>query len=623
MQAQERMLRKANNNYEKFAYMKAADMYLKIIEKGDENVEVYQKLGDCYYFNSDLKNASKWYKEMVNTKVEVRPEYFFRYAQTLKHEGDYKEANRIMRALESEGEGDSRVSRLIANPDYLDDIAQQSGRFDIASIEENSVYTDFAPSFYNDQLVYASARKDRAFMDKKNKWTQQPYLDLYTKTEEGSETIQFSKKVSTRLHESTSTFTKDGSTMYFTRNNLINQKFGTDDLEVNRLKIFKATLNNNGKWTNIEELPFNNDYYSVAHPALSPDETKLYFASDMPGGYGLSDLYVVDILEDGSFGEPKNLGVNVNTEGRDTFPFMSQEEKLYFSSDGHLGLGGLDIFVKKLNEIKVYNVGEPINSIADDVTFIIDEEGKGYFASNRPGGKGDDDIYSFVETTPIVEKCDGMIRGLVKDQETNELLSNVKIKVLNENEEVIYTIYSDFEGKFIIENISCNRKNYELAFSTDGYKSKNTIAQLDKDNPDFYEEIQIEQLPKQVEIGADLAETLKLEPIYFNTNRYFIRKDAAAELDKVVTFLQDNPLVSIEIGSHTDSTAGDWYNLWLSNKRASATVDYIVKTGIKKSRVSGKGYGETKLKNECSNGVPCSKENHQLNRRSEFIVLNN
>ena len=203
------------------------------------------------------------------------------------------------------------------------------------------------------------------------------------------------------------------------------------------------------------------------------------------------------------------------------------------------------------------------------------------------------------------------------------MLSNVKTRITNDSGKVLYDAYTDSNGKFMVENVNCNEKIYDLVFTTDGYESKNTIIRLDKNDPDFYEEIKLLALPKQVEVGEDLAETLELNPIYFNTNKYYIRKDAAIELDKVVEFLKENPLVTIEIGSHTDSTAGDWYNLWLSNKRASATVEYIVKKGIKPGRVTGKGYGERRLKNECSNGVPCSKEQHQLNRRSEFIVINN
>ncbi|MBQ0734972.1 OmpA family protein [Aquimarina celericrescens] len=625
--SQDRLLKKANNNYDKFAYVKAKSIYESIVRNGKATTEVYQKLGDCYYFNSDMENASKWYKEMIDSNEALPLEYYFRYAQTLKYLKSYDSADEIMMIIKNQVENDSRINRLVENPDYLSDIALQKGRYELIQFKENSIYTDFAPSFFKDQLVFSSSRSNRTFTDKKNKWTNHSYLDLYISNKENlntSETDKFSRRINTRLHESTSVFTKDGSTVYFTRNNLHKQKFGKDSISVNRLKIFKATINSNGKWTKVRELPFNSDHYSVGHPALSPSEDKLYFVSDRPGGMGSSDLYVVDIISEDRYGKAKNLGPEINTEGRDTFPFISKSGKLYFASDGHLGLGGLDIFVTELYNSTIYNVGEPINSYADDVTFIIDEDtNKGFFASNRPGGTGDDDIYGFVETSPLIEKCSGRIRGLVKDKETGEVLSNIKTNIVNSIGKVLFDIYTDSDGKFIIEDINCNEKIYDLIFTTDGYKPKNTIAQLNKNNPDFYEEIELLALPKLVEVGADLAETLKLNPIYFNSNKYYIRKDAAIELDKVVTFLNENPLVSIEIRSHTDSTAGDWYNLWLSNKRASATVAYIVKKGIKPNRITGKGYGETRLKNECANNIPCSKEKHQLNRRSEFIVINN
>ncbi len=626
-ESQERLLKKANNNYDKFAYIKAISIYESIVDNGKATTEVYQKLGDCYYFNSDLEKASKWYNEMMQTDEDLSSEHYFRYAQTQKYLKNYDSADEVMMVIKNREENDSRVNRLLENPDYLDDIKEQNGRYELTPFQGNSMYTDFAPSFFQEQLVFSSSRSNRSFIDKKNKWTNHAYLDLYIGGKGDSEAGEISKlssKINTRLHESTSVFTKDGSTVFFTRNNLYKQKFGKDSIHVNRLKVFKATVNNNGKWTNIKELPFNSNDYSVAHPALSPNEDKLYFVSDRPGGMGLSDIYVADIIAEDQYGKARNLGARVNTEGRDTFPFVSKSGKLYFASDGHLGLGGLDIFVTQIYDGEVYNVGEPINSYADDVTFIIDEDtNQGFFASNRPGGKGDDDIYSFVEKSPLVEKCDGRIRGVVKDRETGAVLSGVKASVINVEGKALFDIYTDKDGKFAIEDINCNEKTYNLALTTDGYESENTTIQLNKYDPDYYEELKLLALPKQVEVGADLAKTLELNPIYFNANKYRIRKDAAIELDKVVTFLKDNPLVSIAIGSHTDSTAGDWYNLWLSNKRASATVAYIIKQGIAPDRVTGKGYGETKLKNECANNVPCSREKHQLNRRSEFIVVNN
>ncbi len=637
LSAQESELKRANSEYENYAYANAITTYQKIIKKGNASLEVYQKLGDCYFFNSELKDAAKWYLKMMKKKKElekkgekvseVTAEYYFRTSQSLKFLKRYKEADSLMIKVKEFSISDSRAKRLIENPDYLEKTSLQSGRYSVENLPRNSAYVDFAPSIYKDQLVFASSRGSVKTRTKKNSWTKQPYLDLFTyklKTDNNFDyPKKFSKEISSRLHESTSVFSKNGTTVYFTRNNLLKSKFGKDSTGVNRLKIYRATLDNKSKWNNIEDLSINNDQYSVAHPTLSFDEKKLYFASDMPGGYGISDIYVVDILEDGSFGTPKNLGPEVNTEGRDTFPFISKSGVLYFSSDGHLGLGGLDIFAIKLegDDKTVYNIGEPVNSSADDITFIFDENTKkGYFASNRSGGRGNDDIYSFIEISPLITKCKGILKGVIVDEASNNLLENAEIVIKDENDEVLFSDKTDATGEFLV-NVDCADKVYRIQVVKENYDAFSKSITVKRNYPYPTETIKLKSnLPDK---GIDLAKLLNLKPIYFASNKALILNASAKELNKIITFMKEYTSIKIEIGSHTDSKGSDRYNLKLSKKRATSTANYIISKGIDPSRVKSRGYGETVLINKCGNGVRCSKDEHAQNRRSEFIVIDN
>ncbi len=291
--------------------------------------------------------------------------------------------------------------------DTLTVTEEKSEKFSVNFLNINSEYSDYAPSFYEGELVFASSRNVNSVSKSFDEVSNQPFLDLYTTVKKSDkERIRKLKgSINTKFHESSAVFSKDKKTVYFTRNNYSKRKSKTNIEGSVLLKIYRARYVE-GKWKDIEELPFSSDDYSIAHPTLSPDGRFLYFASDMPGSFGKSDIYVVEINEDGSFGIPENLGDRINTSGRETFPFISDKGKLFFASDGHQGLGGLDIFMTLFNdnETEVYNLGEPINSSEDDFTFIINEEHKiGFFASNRKGGKGDDDIYGFRQLVSFPE----------------------------------------------------------------------------------------------------------------------------------------------------------------------------------------------------------------------------
>ena len=394
------------------------------------------------------------------------------------------------------------------------------------------------------------------------------------------------------------------------------------------LKIFKATKNKSGKWEDVKEMPFNSNIHSVAHPALSPDGKYIYFASDMKGTIGASDIYRAKILKNG-YGKPENLGALINTQGRESFPFVSDDNILYYSSDGFPGLGGLDIYAVKLDEednpiSKPVNVGRPANSAEDDFCYVINTHTKiGYLTSNRPGGKGSDDIYSFYEEAPVQFSCKQAINGVVKNAKSLEVIADAKITLLDKSLKLIEEKISNKEGSFSFLYTS-NCKDEQLIIKTirEGFSSDEqniTLTGL----KDAYAEVLLSPIveKKPIKIGDDLSKELKIDNIYFDYDKANIRPDAAEQLAKIVKVMEEYPTMKIDVRLHTDSRGSDSYNLALSQRRAKSTIKWLIAHGIHKDRITGKGYGETQLVNGCSNGVPCTEEQHQANRRSEFIII--
>ncbi|KZS38260.1 flagellar motor protein MotB [Aquimarina aggregata] len=631
--SQEKRLEKAKTQYDRYEYINAQETYLKVAEKGYRSADLFRNLGDSYYFNGQLNEASKWYKELINSYPEdIAPEYYFRYAQTLKANDNYKEADIYLNKFADVNADDQRAKMYKRDPNYLQRIDFQSGRYEIENLEINSSFTDFGTAFYGDNIVFSSSRDTLIFTKSIHQWNNEAFLQLF-KAEydsvngELSEIEKFGKRINSKFHESTPTFTKDGKTIYFTRNNYIDKKLGKDKRGTNKLKIYRSVKADDGTWSSPEGLPFNSDEYSTAHPTLSVDQQTLYFASDMPGGRGLSDIYKVAINTDGTFGEPENLGERINTEGKETFPFISDNNELYFSSNGQIGLGGLDVYVTHLEpktkqEGDIINVGKPVNGTKDDFAFIIDyKTKKGFFSSNREGGKGGDDIYGFVELEELRNFCEITIAGTVKDKDTNEFISGAKVTILDSNNTIIETIVVGDDGAYTsTKKIECNTK-YFVRAEKDEYV---TVEEL-KDTPNETETLQVplllEKKIKSAEIGDDLAKLLSLNKIYFDFDAFYIRTDASVELAKVIEVMKQYPEMKIEVGSHTDSHGDDNYNLRLSEQRAKATVAYMIKNGISVERLTGKGYGETQPVNDCGNDTNCTKDEYQLNRRSEFIIV--
>jgi outer membrane protein OmpA-like peptidoglycan-associated protein/tetratricopeptide (TPR) repeat protein len=623
--AQTGIEKKADKDYAQYAYIDAIATYERVAEKGYKDEKMFQKLGNAYYFNGELIKAAKWYDALFAMNTEQEPEYYYRYTQTLKATGDYAKADKTLEAFNKKINTDKRGILFENNKNYLEQIKANSGRFEIADAGINSTQTDYGSAYYDNKIVFASARDTGGVVRNTFKWTNKTFTNLYSAELKSDGTVgkpeRFEKKINSKFNESTPVFTKDGKTMYFTRNNFLDGKRGRDEQKNTLLKLYKADFTN-GKWVNVTELPFNSNQYSTAHPALSKDEKKLYFASDMPGTLGQSDLYSVTINSDGGFGKPENLGAAINTEGRETFPFVSSDNELYFASDGRPGLGGLDVFVSRINTdgtfSAIQNLGAPINSKQDDFAFIIDNEKRnGFFSSNREGGNGNDDIYRFTEIRKLL--CEQVLKGIVVDLETNKIVDNAKVTLLDEQFKVIGDVITGTDGSYTF-NVNCG-KNYHIRASKQDYETKELPVAIKVITGETNLLVSLEKRIKPIGVGTDLAKTLDIPIIYFNLDKSYIRKDAAFELEKILAVMKQYPKMKIDVRSHTDSRQTAKYNIALSDRRAKSTVQWLVKNGIAPNRVTGKGYGESQLVNNCSDGVPCTEAEHQLNRRSEFIIV--
>lgn len=507
-----------------------------------------------------------------------------------------------------------------------------AGDYKVDNLDSNTEFSDFGTAFYGDSKIIFSSSRNEGLL--KSKWdgNKQPYLDLFEGVVGSDGKIadvkEFSNNLNTKFHEAAISFTPDQKTVYFTRDNYFTNKLGKDDKGVTNLAIYKASVSPDGRWTDIIPMPFNNETYSVGHPAVNKDGSKLYFISDMPGTLGATDLFVVDINEDGTYGIPKNLGTKINTKGKEMFPFIDQEDILYFSSDSRKeGLGGLDVYASKMFENTVSDIlhlGKPVNSEADDFAYILkngDEKNEGYFSSNRSGGKGDDDVYHFVSSPPLKIECNQTVTGIVVDKITKKPINESVVVIFDDKDNEVETATTNEEGAFTF-TVDCE-KSFKVVASKDKFESDNKTFTTD-DNPDGKEELLLflNPIPEPEVVVVRERVVVNINPIFFDFDKANIRSDAAIELDKVVNIMNKYPELLIEGGSHTDSRGPDSYNIILSTKRAKATTAYIISKGIDKSRISAKGYGETQLVNHCNGSTKCTEDEHQQNRRTEFVILN-
>ncbi|MBV7270523.1 OmpA family protein [Winogradskyella luteola] len=626
--AQNGKIKSVEDDYRDFAYVKTSEVLLEVANKGYRSADLFQKLANSYYFNNDMENAAKWYGELMAMNEVIDPEYYFRYALALKGTENYEDSDKWMKKFNELKPDDLRGKAFLSKVDYKSNIEELS-RNDIEpqNLDINTEFSDFGTTEYENSIVFASARGG----GRKYRWNEEPYLDLYSveKTDNGfGEITEIDGKVNTKYHESSAVFSPNGKYMFFTRNNFFRLKYKEDETGVNRLQLYRATLSEDGTWDEIHKIHFNSEDYSVAHPALNLTGSRLYFASDMPGTYGQSDIFVVDVNDDGTLGEPENLGSSINTEGQESFPFVDTNGNLFFSSTGFPGLGGLDVFKSEELDQKVAsgsnrsfpieNVGKPVNSSADDFGYYENLVTKRvYFSSNREGGKGSDDIYTFE-----VPECKQIVEGTVQDKNTDELIPGATVVLFDGkgNELERKTVTADGTFEFELE---CE-KEYLIRGEKATYASDEKRFTTPKRKQELQLQLLLEKDEQEVEPCDDLAKVLDIPIIYFDFDKSNIRYDAEIELQKVLAVLNKYPTMNIDIRSHTDCRGLADYNERLSERRAQSTRQYLMDNGIAADRLTAKGYGESQLVNDCgcepTNESSCSEEEHQLNRRSEFII---
>jgi outer membrane protein OmpA-like peptidoglycan-associated protein len=622
-----RLLKKADQYFDKMWYSEAAQLYDMALKDDVRNLSMnlLQRAGDAHYFNSNMEKAYYWYDKMYDLyKKEISDANFFKYTHTLKGTGRFNRARRLLRLF---NKSKDEIEAQGSQEELINRNAEIVGKnYEIKNLDVNTPYSDFSPMFHNEnQLVFASSKDSSYLNTRRFKWNNQPFLDLYVgevgSSEEKLNKVQkLSKNINTKYHEAAVTFSPDNNTMYFTRNNY-GKKLKRDKNGINHLKLYMSKKINN-EWTEAIELPFNSENYSTGHPAMSPDGKKLFFVSDKPGGFGDTDIYVVDVLENGKFSKPRNLGRGINTAQREMFPFVTND-MLYFSSDRAFGLGGLDIykaqFIDNTFEVAV-NVGQPINSNRDDFSYVINEETqKGYFASNRSGGKGDDDIYSFKKL--IVDNKDdrSVIVGVVTEYITGDVMPNALVALVDENNNKLKEAKTREDGSFVFEDVA-NNTTYTITTNNKEY-----LQSIQTVNLEGEKQIDIDVVLKRLDdmiVEVDGVKKLKNDIIHFDFDKDKIRDDASEELDKLVEVWSRYPSMIIKIESHTDARGPKSYNKYLSQKRADSTKEYLLSKGIDESRIeSAIGYGEDRPVNDCVDGVNCGKDKHEENRRAEFIIV--
>ncbi|MEM0543069.1 OmpA family protein [Flavobacterium sp. j3] len=602
--AQNSATKTADKLFNRLEYVDAAKEYLKLVENGKGDGYVYKQLADTYYNMFNTTEAVKWYAKAVEASQDA--ETYYRYAQMLKGNGKYEEANKQMQKFASASPNDARAKAFKENPNYIPRLLDITKSFNVNSLDVSSDKSDFGAILYDNSLYFTSARNTAK---KSYGWTDEPFLDIYKADYNADGTITNVIGVSglnSKYHDGSLTMSADGNTVYFSSESFRESSFEKDKankLKLGRNTIFKATKNGD-TWADITALSLNSKEFSTSNPTLSRDGKTLYFSSDRPGGIGGIDIWKVAINTDGTYGEPQNLGNKVNTEGNESFPFIADDNKtLFFASSGRQGFGGLDVFKIDLTAGEATNLGKPVNSEKDDFAFTFNESKKvGFLSSNR---NGNDDIFG---ATPV---CGVDVLTVVTDAKTGAILSNASVSILDDKKNVIKTEMSNAKGE-VKYRVECD-KPYVVQASKDGYEG-NTFAVAKGKGPTAKVDAALQP------IDVIVTETeIVLKPIFFEYDKSNITQDGAFELDKLVQVMKNNDKMVILAKSHTDNRGSDNYNLKLSERRAKSTVQYIISKGIPASRISGKGMGELEPKVDC--GANCTEEQHAQNRRSEFLIV--
>ncbi|MGB3144197.1 MAG: OmpA family protein [Maribacter sp.] len=611
--------KKADYYFSKFSYAKAIPEYEEMI-KGGLNVDyAHQQLAECYLLIRDFKKSIPHFEAIINNP-NVPTDYYFKYAMALYSNGDLDESEDWLKKYKKYNKNDSRVKRFLNDGNLASVVFNSRQRYEVEPVAFNSKDSDFGISRYMGNLYFASSRRD-IITGETYGWNDEPWLDLFI-VQEGnplSEPKRLKGNVNTKFHESSVAFStdyKNDTILYFTRNNFYDKKEGYGAKNEINLKIYSAKMVD-GEWVENSTLKINSDYYSTGHPSVNKERTRIYFTSDRPGGYGGTDIYYSEIHERGGIQTPINAGPVVNTEGNEMFPFINEEGKLFFSSDGHVGFGQLDVFSTISNEdgevVDIINLGAPINSSSDDFAYYGLPNGlDGYVSSNREGGMGSDDIYKF-RFTPALD-----VEGYVVDGVNNKMLDSVQIKLIDQvTNTLVAQTTTDSKGYY---RFPVNRKTtYMIEAVRKTHPHKNiyfNTSTAPKAQKMMREDIVLEPV-------LDLKLLAGLNKIYFDFNKSDIRPDAAKELNKVIHVMNNvYPDMVIKLESHTDPVGSHAYNDDLSESRAKSTYEYLIENGVSKDRiVSYKGFGKRMPINNCTSKDDCSPDDLELNRRTEFPIL--
>lgn len=626
-QEQPSIRNRADVHFNRYEYARAIPLFLQIADREDgANFSTLEKLAVSYAKTNDYKNAELWFEKAVGHE-DHKIENVLDYARALKNNGKYSQAKEQFMAYSKLQGASYDVKNEMAGCDSALVWSQNPKPYQIINQAGiNTERADFAAYPLNEKLYFVS-EPARATQANTYGWTGESFLKVFEASldqqNQGNSPQIWNAKINDFEYHVGPMATPDGgnswyATVTFPGKTSETEKIGGRRYLTNRLALYVFSKNESGDY---ESVPFaynNVEEFSIGHATFSEDGQALYFVSDMPGGQGQADIWYVRKNADGTWGQPINAGPKINTSQDELFPVI-HGEKLFYSSNGLPGVGGLDVFVAKgafADWADINNLGMPVNSAADDFAFVVSHEDenqtRGYLSSDRTGGKGSDDIYSFVYQKPakpiLLSVC-----GVTYDQVKKTPIS-ATVELRDAQGKVIHRIITDPSGKFCFQlepGISYELFGNKVKYHADSARlSTAGIVKSDTLSQDLF-------LDPVMAVGR----TFVLENLYYDFDKHNIRPDAALVLDDLIQVLREYPSMKIELSSHTDSRGSDAYNMALSQRRAQAAVNYLVANGIAKDRLLAKGYGETKLVNACANGVKCSAADHQANRRTEFTVL--
>lgn len=620
--------KKAEKTFDRGEFQSSLEQFQKILEKDPNNGDVNFLLAESYRQSNRINKALPYYRKAIERGVKNDSIGLY-YALALKSQGEYHQANQQLERYIASTNNEFFIKRAndeVQNISYLDNVISKPNFFKVKNLDKiNTPAAEYSPVFEDGHLYFTSSREPK---NKIYKATGTPFTNIYKVATKGAKVDTATVKPlegfinNHNINEGSVTFSPDGKTMVFARGNSGKRKGSADvNLYMTRFR--------GGKWSDPRPLNINHISYWDSAPAFSRNGKMLYFSSNRPNGYGGTDIYSVKMNSRGRFSKLKNLGADVNTTGNETFPYISDDGHMYFASDGHPGFGGLDLFYAKRSsgKISVENLGKPINSNADDFGLYLFKADRGFFTSNREGGKGDDDIYTFVNNDPDLKVVNYYLKGVTMTHDDNEslrILPNTKVELLDYNGDILDEIITGQNGEFLFRVYE--HEHYVMIGENQG-KGTERYLKTREEFTTFGKSIPFEELTKLVtNVTMDTILVLEkmeinkifvLENIYYDLDKWDIRDDAAIELDKLVQLLIDNPEIKIELSSHTDSRAPDNYNMKLSDRRARSAVNYLVKQGTDPARLTAKGYGETQLI------IPDAEleRDHQVNRRTEFKIL--